>query len=62
MPRWKMLLNHFVTGLGFSIVFEIIKKHDGTTELESCEGEGTTFTFSLPVEDIDTDPVVQSHE
>lgn len=37
------------TGLGMSIAYEIIKKHDGEIALESSIGEGTTITISLPL-------------
>jgi signal transduction histidine kinase len=37
------------TGLGLAIVFNIIKKHGGEIDVESREGEGTTFTITLPV-------------
>jgi signal transduction histidine kinase len=36
------------TGLGLYIVQEIVKEHDGSIELDSSEGEGTTFRLYLP--------------
>ena len=35
-------------GLGLSITKAITTAHGGTLELESAEGEGTTFTMTLP--------------
>ncbi len=38
------------TGLGLSLAYDIITKgHGGTIEVESKEGEGTTFIIELPV-------------
>ncbi|MFK7886515.1 MAG: sensor histidine kinase [Gammaproteobacteria bacterium] len=37
------------TGLGLSIVEEILGKHGGTLEIESTEGEGSTFSIYLPI-------------
>lgn len=36
-------------GLGLSIAYWIIDKHKGKIEVESTEGEGTTFTILLPI-------------
>lgn len=38
------------TGLGLSITHSIIKKHDGTIDVESEEGVGTTFIIKLPTQ------------
>jgi signal transduction histidine kinase len=44
------------TGLGLSVSYFIITKgHDGTMDVESSPGQGTTFIIELPVETIRTD-------
>ncbi len=37
------------TGLGLTIVKEIVEKHSGRIQVESDEGLGTTFIINLPV-------------
>ncbi len=40
------------SGLGLSIVHEIIEEHDGCIAVESEIGKGTTFFISLPIKEI----------
>ena len=37
------------TGLGLAMVYGIIKRHEGTIEIESAPKQGTTFRIFLPV-------------
>jgi signal transduction histidine kinase/ActR/RegA family two-component response regulator len=37
------------TGLGMSVSYGIITRHQGTITVDSNEGQGTTFTINLPV-------------
>jgi signal transduction histidine kinase len=37
------------TGLGLTIVRAIVESHGGSILFKSAEGEGTTFTFTLPL-------------
>ena len=37
------------TGLGLSISYDIVKVHGGSIQVESKEGEGTTFIIILPI-------------
>ncbi len=37
------------TGLGLSLSYDIVKAHGGELTVETKEGEGTTFSFYLPI-------------
>ncbi len=39
------------SGLGLLLVKEFVQKHNGTIDVESKEGKGTTFTLNFPVQD-----------
>ncbi|HXV77677.1 MAG TPA: response regulator [Candidatus Polarisedimenticolaceae bacterium] len=40
---------HSGTGLGMSVAYGIVTRHDGTIEVRSRPGEGTSFTLEFPV-------------
>jgi len=42
------------TGLGLPVVRQIVEAYGGALSATSREGEGTTFTFDLPVETLET--------
>jgi len=44
------------TGMGLAMVFGIIQRHQGTLDIDSTPGEGTTFRIHFPT--FDTDPSV----
>lgn len=41
------------TGLGLSLTYSIVQKHKGRLDVQSKEGEGSTFTLWLPIEGAD---------
>lgn len=38
------------SGIGLALVQELVRFHGGTIEVESTDGEGTTFIVSVPIE------------
>ncbi|MFZ5994798.1 MAG: hybrid sensor histidine kinase/response regulator [Thermodesulfobacteriota bacterium] len=40
------------SGLGLSVSYGIVKRHDGNIEIESTEGKGTTVSIVLPIGNI----------
>lgn len=45
------------TGLGLAVTHKIIEEHGGSLDVDSAEGEGTTFTIRLPfMEEPPSDP------
>jgi PAS domain S-box-containing protein len=40
---------HEGTGIGLSLVQELVKQHGGAIDVDSTYGEGTTFTVSIPL-------------
>ena len=38
------------TGIGLNLVKMLVEMHDGTMQVESTEGEGSTFTIRLPID------------
>jgi signal transduction histidine kinase len=46
-PYWTTKVTG--SGLGLTLVYKIIKEHQGEIVVKSKEGEGTSFTISLPI-------------
>ena len=41
------------TGIGLTLVSELVRLHNGTVTVHSAEGSGSTFTVMLPAESVD---------
>lgn len=47
--------NNVGSGLGLAIVYNLVQLMSGTIEVQSEQGEGTTFRFSIPLEQVEPD-------
>lgn len=47
----KKVMGRSGTGLGMAVVLGTVEDHNGEIDVESREGEGTTFTLSFPASD-----------
>jgi len=45
----KKTMGRSGTGLGMAVVWETVKDHKGTIDVESTIGKGTTFTLNFPI-------------
>lgn len=50
--RAKTAVGYVGTGIGLSISKEFVTMHSGTIEVSSTQGEGSTFTVTLPIKGI----------
>ena len=39
------------TGLGLAVVYSAVQTHNGTIDIRSAPGQGTTVTIDLPVQE-----------
>lgn len=48
------------SGIGLAVSAEIVEMHDGTLDIQSKEGEGTTVTIRLPIYEGEAEKIVQT--
>jgi signal transduction histidine kinase len=48
-PFFTSKAEGFGVGLGLSTVYGIVERHNGSVDVNSIEGEGTTFRIRLPL-------------
>jgi len=52
---------HENSGIGLALTKSLVEAHNGTISVDSVEGEGTTFSVSIPIETVQEDSVDSSN-